>query len=151
MMLTVKEFDYNLWTTEENRKKRYWVRIKATGEVTEVNQEVMRVLRCEEKRLVREIETQTEEGTVLSLDYASEDEVADHWLTDSYQLSEDVATNLLERDFEKLLTPFQREIYHCCMKNGMKCSRFAKLHFLDSSTVYEAREAVRKKFKKYFC
>lgn len=151
MMLTVKEFDYNLWTTEENGKKRYWVRIKATGEVTEVDQEVMRVLRCEEKRLVREIETQTEEGTVLSLDYASEDEVAEHWLTDPYQLSEDVATNLLERDFEKLLTPFQREIYHCCMKNGMKCSRYAKLHCLDSSTVYEAREAVRKKFKKYFC
>ena len=71
----------------------------------------MRVLRCEEKRLVREIETQTEEGTVLSLDYASEDEVADHWLTDSYQLSEDVATNLLERDFEKLLTPFQTSFF----------------------------------------
>ena len=75
-MQTLKEFDYNLWTTEENGIKKYWVGVKATGEVVEVDLEVMRLLRNEEKKLRREIEDQSEMGTVLSLDDVSNDEVA---------------------------------------------------------------------------
>ena len=44
-MKALKEFDYNLWTTEENGVKKYFVGVKATGEVTEVDAEVMKVLR----------------------------------------------------------------------------------------------------------
>ena len=33
-MQTLKEFDYNLWTTEENGIKKYWVGVKETGEST---------------------------------------------------------------------------------------------------------------------
>ena len=149
-MQTLKEFDYNLWTTEENGIKKYWVGVKATGEVVEVDLEVMRLLRNEEKKLRREIEDQSEMGTVLSLDYVSNDEVAEHWLIDTYRLDEEVATTMLEHDFVKLLTPFQKEIYDCCMKKGMKYVDFARKHHLDSSTVYEARDAIRKKYKKYF-
>ena len=47
-MKALKEFDYNLWTTEENGVKKYFVGVKATGEVTEVDAEVMKVLRNEE-------------------------------------------------------------------------------------------------------
>lgn len=36
-MKALKEFDYNLWTTEENGVKKYFVGVKATGEVTEVD------------------------------------------------------------------------------------------------------------------
>ena len=43
-MKALKEFDYNLWTTEENGVKKYFVGVKATGEVTEVDAEVMKVL-----------------------------------------------------------------------------------------------------------
>ena len=43
---TPVEFDYDLWTTEEGK---CMVRIKATGEVTEVERSVMQVLRSEEK------------------------------------------------------------------------------------------------------
>ena len=35
-MKTLKEFDYDLWAIEENGRKRYFARIKATGEETVV-------------------------------------------------------------------------------------------------------------------
>ena len=40
------EFDYDLWTTEDGK---CMVRVKITGEVTEVDRKVMRILRAEEK------------------------------------------------------------------------------------------------------
>ena len=68
---TPVEFDYDLWTTEEGK---CMVRIKATGEITEVERSVMQVLRSEEKRLRRTISPEqgpSREGktapTVLSL------------------------------------------------------------------------------------
>ena len=35
-MKTLKEFDYDLWAIEENGRKRYFARIKATGEETDI-------------------------------------------------------------------------------------------------------------------
>ena len=65
-MKALKDFDYNLWTTEENGVKKYFVGIKATGEVTEVDAEVMKLLRNEEKKMRRHIEEEIELGTPLS-------------------------------------------------------------------------------------
>ena len=47
---TPVEFDYDLWTTEDGK---CMVRVKITGEVTEVDREVMKILRVEEKRVRR--------------------------------------------------------------------------------------------------
>lgn len=47
---TPVEFDYDLWTTEDGK---CMVRVKITGEVTEVDREVMKILRAEEKMLRR--------------------------------------------------------------------------------------------------
>ena len=68
-------FDYDLWTTEDGK---CMVRVKKTGEVSEVNRDVMRVLRAEEKRIRRsygsDSTSEDEDGaekksdTVLSLD-----------------------------------------------------------------------------------
>ena len=44
------EFDYDLWTTEDGK---CMVRVKITGEVTEVDREVMKALRAEEQRIRR--------------------------------------------------------------------------------------------------
>ena len=54
---TPKEFDYDLWTTEDGK---CMVRIKATGEVVEVDRTVMQVLRSEEKRLRRALSSESE-------------------------------------------------------------------------------------------
>ena len=82
-MKALKDFDYNQWTTEENGIKKYFVGIKATGEVTEVDAEVMKLLRNEEKKMRRHIEEEIELGTPLSLDCAVGDESNSAWLTDA--------------------------------------------------------------------
>ena len=95
-MKALKEFDYNLWTTEENGVKKYFVGVKATGEVTEVDAEVMKVLRNEEKKMRRHIEEEGELGAPLSLDSAVGDENNSTWMTDTYNLAEDVQTEIME-------------------------------------------------------
>ena len=45
---TPVEFDYDLWTTEDGK---CMVRVKLTGEVTEVDRKVMKILRAEEKEV----------------------------------------------------------------------------------------------------
>ena len=68
-MKTLKEFDYDLWATEENGKKRYFARVKATHEETEISLEVMRLLLSQEKQMRREYAKQQNEGPTLSLDF----------------------------------------------------------------------------------
>ena len=86
-MKTLKEFDYDLWAIEENGRKRYFARIKATGEEAEVSLEVMRLLLRQEKQMRREYAKQQTIGPVLSLDAirdgGSMDEAA--WLLDVRQ------------------------------------------------------------------
>ena len=40
-MKTLKELDYDLWAIEANGRKRYFARIKATGEEAEVSLEAV--------------------------------------------------------------------------------------------------------------
>lgn len=110
-MKALKDFDYNLWTTEENGVKKYFVGIKATGEVTEVDAEVMKLLRNEEKKMRRHIEEEIELGTPLSLDSAAGDESNSTWLTDAYDLGEEVQTEIMEETFIFSLSPLQKEVY----------------------------------------
>lgn len=112
---TPVEFDYDLWTTEEGK---CMVRIKATGEITEVERSVMQVLRSEEKRLRRTISPEqgpSREGktapTVLSLDMLPEDVADSSWLADTYDYTEEISTKLLERSLRESLTPTQYGIY----------------------------------------
>ena len=56
---TPVEFDYDLRTTEDGK---CMVRVKSTGEETEVDREVMKALRAEEKRIRRAL--RSNEGTV---------------------------------------------------------------------------------------
>lgn len=103
---TPVEFDYDLWTTEEGK---CMVRIKATGEITEVERSVMQVLRSEEKRLRRTISPEqgpSREGktapTVLSLDMIEE-------LTRLKKLLEELEEPL-DRFDEKLFTEIVQAI-----------------------------------------
>lgn len=125
-MKALKDFDYNLWTTEENGVKKYFVGIKATGEITEVDAEVMKLLRNEEKKMRRHIEEEIELGTPLSLDSAAGDESNSTWLTDSTNLQEEVTTQMLRAEFERSLTEFQLTIFKECMEGSMPYAEFAK-------------------------
>ena len=102
---TPTEFDYDLWTTEDGK---CMVRVKATGETTEVDREVMKALRNEEKKLRRSYDTggasdcedseDAQPSTVLSLDAVPEDDVkASAWLESQEKMEEDIITGLLEQ------------------------------------------------------
>ena len=120
-MKTLKEFDYDLWAIEENGRKRYFARIKATGEETEVSLEVMRLLLRQEKQMRREYAKQQTIGPVLSLDAIRDgggmDESA--WLLDTRQrIDSEVLTAELTDAFCKTLTDSQRSIFRECLIEG---------------------------------
>ena len=152
------EFDYDLWTTEDGK---CMVRVKLTGEVSEVDREVMRILRAEEKKLRRSMtgvpisgcDDPDETATLLSLDFVSvadAEEMSPAWLEDSHNLEEEVITKIMERDFRACLSERQLDVYICCLLGGMSMTDYAAEKGIDVSTVYEAKNDVRKKAKNFF-
>ena len=130
-MKTLKEFDYDLWAIEENGGKRYFARIKATGEETEVSLEVMRLLLSQEKQIRREYAKQQTLGPVLSLDAirdgGSMDEAA--WMWDMRQrIDSEVLTAELTDAFCKTLTDSQRSIFTECLIEGKSQSAYV-IHY----------------------
>ena len=152
------EFDYDLWTTEDGK---CMVRVKRTGEVSEVDREVMKVLRAEEKKLRRsygaDSTSEDEDGeeksseTVLSLDALPEDDVkSSAWLADPSNNIEMALTEMCIEDFRKTLSSIQGEIFEIVMLGGMGVREYARLKGLNHKTVVEAVASMRKKLKKYF-
>ncbi len=153
-MKTPIEFDYDLWTTEDGK---CMVRVKSTGEVSEVDRETMRFLRAEEKRMRRGYaarpnnEDDQQDAPILSLDELPADDVkAAAWLADPIDYEELVTTSMLEDSFRRLLTARQFDVYEKCMKGGISMSEYARHLGVDFSTVKEVRNAIRKKLKKFF-
>ena len=148
---TPVEFDYDLWTTEEGK---CMVRIKATGEIMEVERSVMQVLRSEEKRLRRTISPEqgpSREGktapTVLSLDMLPEDVADSSWLADTYDYTEEISTKLLERSLRESLTPTQYGIYQACILNGISYKAYADRMDVSYQSVQNAIRLIQKKAK----
>ena len=152
-MKTLKEFDYDLWAIKENRRKRYFARIKATGEETEVSLEVMRLLLSQEKQMRREYAKQQTIGPVLSLDAirdgGSMDESA--WLLDVRQrIDSEVLTAELTDAFCKMLTDSQRSIFQECLIEGKSQTAYAAEHSISVPMVNKQIRAIRGKAKIYF-
>ena len=145
------EFDYDLWTTEDGK---CMVRIKATGEVTEVERTVMQVLRSEEKRLRRastpEKGNETEgksAPTILSLDVLPEDVAGSRWLVDTCDYAEEVSTKLLEKSLCRSLTPTQYGIYQACILNGVSYKAYADKMGVSYQSVQNAICLIQKRQK----
>ena len=152
------EFDYDLWTTEDGK---CMVRVKHTGEVSEVDRDVMKLLRSEEKRMRRAMtgvpvsgcDDPNETTTLLSLDYVSvpeAEEMSPAWLEDPCNLEDEVITKIMEKQFRALLSERQLDVYIHCLRGGMRMTDYAKMRGIDVSTVYEARNDVREKAKNFF-
>lgn len=151
---TPVEFDYDLWTTEEGK---CMVRIKATGEITEVERSVMQVLRSEEKRLRRILSSeqdQSREGktvpTVLSLDLLPENMADSTWLADTRDYTEEITTKMLERILRESLTPTQYGIYKACILNGISYKAYADQMGVSYQSVQNAIRLIQKKAKNIF-
>ncbi len=151
-MKTIKEFDYDLWAIEENGVKRYFVRVKQTGEESEISHDVMKVMLSEEKRIRREMQ-KLRGNSILSLDCISSlgDSVEPWWLIDENQnIEESVHQKWIEEKFISLLTDKQKDFYLICMKQSLSLRQYAALKGIGLSTAQDLQEAVRKKYKKYF-
>ena len=152
------EFDYDLWTTEDGK---CMVRVKATGEVTEVDREVMKSLRAEEKKLRRsygavgtsddEDNAKKSSDTVLSLDALPEEDVkSSAWLADPANNIEMALTEMCIEDFRKSLSSIQLEIFDTVMLGGVGVREYARQKGINHKTVVEAIASMRKKLKKFF-
>ena len=151
---TPVEFDYDLWTTEDGK---CMVRIKATGEVTEVERTVMQVLRSEEKRFRRAMSLDQEadrdgisKPTILSLDVLPEDVTDSNWLADTVDYTEEISTKLLEQRLRESLTPTQYGIYQACILNGISYKAYADQMGVSYQSVRNAIRLIQKKAKNIF-
>lgn len=119
------------------------VRVKITGEVTEVDREVMKALRAEEKRIRRAL--RSNEGTVkdgiahqtrtFSLSAVSENELEkSDWLVDPTSDFANVEARLFVESAMEMLSPLEQEIFSSCLLGEMPIRQFAERNGMRKST-----------------
>ena len=152
------EFDYDLWTTEDGK---CMVRVKRTGEVSEVDRKVMRILRAEEKRIRRsyssdstsedEDSAEKSSDSVLSLDAMPEDDVKSAaWLADPHDFTKDVVFEMLEQELIASMTDVQLDLYQKCIKGGKSLREYAREKNINFKCAWKRKELIQIKFKKIF-
>lgn len=155
-MKTPVEFDYDLWTTEDGK---CMVRVKGTGEVTEVDRDVMRLLRAEEKKLRRSMTgvpisgCEDETATLLTLDYVNYqggEDMSPAWLEDPHDFTGEIMSRMLTEDFLKGLTQREKDVYDFCIRDGGSQQEYAGKAGLSVSRVCKIVGAIRKKAKIFF-
>ena len=72
------------------------------------------------------------------------------WLADPCDLAEEVTMQLMVKTFYANLTAKQKGVFENCMITGISLSTYAREIGVDYTTVQETRNALRKKFKKFF-
>lgn len=156
-----KDFDYDLWKDADGK---CFARVRSTGEVCEISNDTMRLLRCEEKRIYRElylkklldsenINDKTKASIMYPLSFETDnDENNDDssWLQSNENLEEEQTAKDLEERFMDLLTDYQKEVFVCVMKNGESQENFAARHNITSRGVRRIIEKIQKKAKKFF-
>ena len=153
---TPVEFDYDLWTTEDGK---CMVRIKSTGEVAEVDREVMKALRAEEKWMRRNMTgapipgAEEATATVLSLDFVSiegGENLSPAWLETDENIENDVTTRLREEELKRSLTAKQFEFYVECLMGEISVNEYAKRHNISAKAARDIKIGIQKKYKKIF-
>ena len=150
-MKALRNFDYDLWTTEEGQEKKYWIRVKATGEVTQVSHEVIAYLRNEEKQLRRDMESERARGGQdLSYDFNSCEDQESSWLTDTNDMEAEVIGKMRVEEFQSTLTVIQRLVFQECILEGKTYERFGQEHGIGKTAVSKHITLIRKKAKIFF-
>lgn len=156
-MKTPKDFDYDLWITEDGQ---YMVRIKATREECAVSQEVFRKLRSEEKKLRREMDGvptrnvdedgRTIKAAMLSTDFVNvqgSEDMGPSWLIDPHDFEQDLILQESLRELRKQLTKRQLEVFEKCLVGEMSLRDFADSKGIHFTSVDETVRAIRRKAK----
>lgn len=160
-MYKIKDFDYDLWKDTDGK---CYARVRSTGEVCEISNDTMKLLRCEEKRIYRELDLRKSldseninDKTKASIMYPLSFETADDennddspWLQSDENLEEEQTAKDLEERFIDLLTDYQKEVFLFVLKNGESQIDFAKRKGTTYQNVQSIVSAIRKKAKKFF-
>ena len=148
-----RSFDYQIWKSEDGA---YFVRIRRTGQITRISDEVCRYLRREEKREIRTDATRLgrSRGRLLSLDTpvsGREHSVSlSDVLPDPDNVIEEAEIRMDVERFEASLPPGQRKAFHAIYLDGCIPARYAASRGIRRQTVYEIMDTIDKKAKKYF-
>lgn len=156
-----KDFDYDLWKDADGK---CFARVRSTGEVCEISNDTMRFLRCEEKRIYRELDLKKSldseninDKTKASIMYPLSFETADDennddssWLQSDENLEEEQTAKDLEERFMKLLTGYQKEVFLFVLKNGESQIDFAKRKGVTSQSVRNVIRKIQEKAKNFF-
>lgn len=145
----MNDFDYDLWTSDAEGVKRYWARVRSTGEVTEISHDVMKFLRKEEKKCYRELAETAVRGTALSLDAPNCGEPGD-WAEDPRADMKETEFAVIEEEFRKALTPNQLAVYENCMLGSRGVREYAREKGIKHASVIRTMKAIRKKTEKFF-
>ena len=159
-MKTPKDFDYDIWKDDDGH---YFIRVKRTGEVTRVSEEVVRELWMELYRMDKYRKDTTitdadgsQHSRLFSLDdsWAANPELRptknEPWLLSKENSFEDIELELLERDFLKTLTEKQRQVYHLRFKMGLTVPECAKRLEINVRNTFKLIGQIRKKAKIFF-
>lgn len=157
-MKTPKDFDYDLWLSEDGR---YMVRVKATREECAVSQEVFRKLRSEEKKLRREMDGvptrnvdedgRTIKAAMMSTDFVGvpgSEDMDPAWLIDPHDFEQALFLRESIRELRVQLTERQLEVFEECMLGGISTYEFAKKKQVDHKAIWKSLDLIRKKYKK---
>ena len=159
-MKTPKDFDYDIWKDDDGH---YFIRVKRTGEVTRVSEEVVRELWMELYRMDKYRKDTTitdadgsQHSRLFSLDdsWAANPELRptknEPWLLSRENSFEDIELEMLERDFLKTLTEKQRRVYHLRFKMGLTVPECAKRLEINVRNTFKLIGQIRKKAKIFF-
>ena len=159
-MKTPKDFDYDIWKDDDGH---YFIRVKRTGEITRVSEEVVRELWMELYRMDKYRKDTTitdadgsQHSRLFSLDdsWAANPELRptknEPWLLSKENSFEDIELELLERDFLKMLTEKQRRVYHLRFVMGLTVSECAKRIGTNKANIDKHILRIRKKAKIFF-
>jgi len=149
-MKTYSEFDYGLWTTQEQNGKKYWARIKITGEVIEISAEIMRYLNLEDKRMRRHIEEATAANVaVYSIDTPTDDGLTMmDTVSDSFDLEEDITNKMLIHELKNQLSSGQLNYFIEVFEHGKTLSEYAKEHGISPAAAHKRSAKIANKLKK---
>ena len=159
-MRTPKDFDYDLWTTEDGKNM---VRVKATGEVTEVSRQVMLALRSFEMKLKRSQTGIPVEGgkgtnaTLMSVDFVSLDssigsceKMTPAWLIDCHDMVDILETEELDKQFRTTLTKKQLSVYMEYILGSQTLEELSDKYHVSRPAIHKTLRQIRQKAKKFF-
>lgn len=154
MMRSNNDFDYNLW---KDNKGNCFVRVKSTGEVSEVSVEVLRLLRLEEVRTYREKQgipvyvlkdgrmAEMERCQAIPLEFIENDiKYTNNRLS---ECENNVFLNTLEAEIKKVLTVREYFVYRHCLIQGKRISQYAQEIGVSQPYISKLITKIRKKIK----